>query len=114
MVSSADPLATRAGLDLLARGGTAFDAAVGIAAALNVVEPENSGIGGYGTILVHDARRGETYFLNPSGRIPRGVRSDDFRPPTPGYLENRKGAKAISTPGNLHEIGRASCRERVS
>jgi gamma-glutamyltranspeptidase/glutathione hydrolase len=61
-----------------------------------------SGLGGYGTILLHDARRGETVFLNPSGRIPRGVRSDDFRSPTPGYLENRQGAKAISTPGNLH------------
>lgn len=102
MVSSANALATRAGLDLLARGGTAFDAAVGIAAALNVVEPENSGVGGYGTILLYDAQRRESVFLNASGRIPRKVRGDAFRPPTPGYGDNRHGAMAVSTPGNLH------------
>ena len=59
-------------------------------------------MGGYGTILVYDARAGEARFLNPSGRIPFAVNSDAFRPPTPNYLENRRGAKAVSTPGNLH------------
>ncbi|HVF60148.1 MAG TPA: gamma-glutamyltransferase [Thermoanaerobaculia bacterium] len=102
MVSSAHPLATRAGLEVLAAGGNAFDAAVAIAATLNVVEPEMSGLGGYGTILVYDASEGRSWFLNPSGRIPRGVRPDAYRPPTPGYLENRIGAKSVSTPGNLH------------
>jgi gamma-glutamyltranspeptidase/glutathione hydrolase len=102
MVSSAHPLATQAGLDLLARGGNAFDAAVAVAATLNVVEPMMSGLGGYGTILIYDSKRRELRFLNPSGRIPRAVDSDAFRPPTPGYLENRRGAKAVSTPGNLH------------
>jgi gamma-glutamyltranspeptidase/glutathione hydrolase len=102
MVSSAHPLATRAGLEMLAGGGNAFDAAVAIAATLNVVEPENSGIGGYGTILLFDAKAGRTWFLNPSGRIPRGVQPDAYRPPTPGYLDNRRGAKSVSTPGNLH------------
>lgn len=102
MVSSAHPLATRAGLEALAAGGNAFDAAVAVAATLNVVEPENSGLGGYGTILLWDAGAGRAWFLNPSGRIPRGVRPEAFRPPTPGYLENRRSAKAVSTPGNLH------------
>jgi gamma-glutamyltranspeptidase / glutathione hydrolase len=59
-------------------------------------------MGGYGTILMYDARKGETRFLNPSGRIPMAVNSDAFRAPTPGYEENRRGAKAISTPGNVH------------
>ncbi len=101
MVSSAHPLATQAGLDILAAGGNAFDAAVAIAATLNVVEPMMSGIGGYGTILTYNARSNETKFLNCSGRIPAAVNSDVFRAPTPNYLQNRRGAKGISTPGNL-------------
>ena len=102
MVSTGHPLATEAGLDVLAAGGNAFDAAVAIAAALNVVEPMMSGIGGYGTILVYDAKSKRVRFLNSSGRIPKAVNSDAYRAPTPGYMENRRGAKAVSTPGNLH------------
>jgi len=102
MVASAHPLATRAGVRILEQGGTAFDAAVAVAAALNVVEPMMSGLGGYGTILVYDAASGQTRFLNPSGRIPRAVDSDVFRAPTPGFEENRVGAKAVSTPGNAN------------
>jgi len=102
MASTAHPLATEVGLEILRAGGNAFDAAVAIAAALNVVEPMMSGIGGYGTILVYDARAGKARFLNPSGRIPAAVNSDVYRPPTPNYLENRRGAKAVSTPGNVN------------
>ena len=102
MVSSAHPLATRAGLEMLAAGGNAFDAAVAVAATLNVVEPMMSGIGGYGTIIIYDARKGEARFLNCSGRIPAKLDSDAFRAPTQGYLANRQGAKAVSTPGNLN------------
>ena len=102
MVSSAHPLATEAGLEILRAGGNAFDAAVAVAAALNVVEPAMSGAGGYGTIVLYDARSKEIIYLNASGRIPAGVNSDAFRAPTPGYRENRRGAKAVSTPGNVH------------
>ncbi len=102
MVSSAHPLATEAGLRILQAGGSAFDAAVAIAAVLNVVEPAMSGMGGYGTILVYDARAGRARFLNPSGRMPASLNSDVFRAPTPGFEENRRGAKAVSTPGNAN------------
>ncbi len=102
MVSSAHPAATRAGLEILEKGGNAFDAAVAVAAALNVVEPAMSGMGGYGTILIYDAGKNRILYLNPSGRIPAAVNSDLFRAPTPGYLENRAGPKAVSTPGNVH------------
>jgi gamma-glutamyltranspeptidase/glutathione hydrolase len=102
MVSTAHALATEVGLDILQAGGNAFDAAVAVAAALNVVEPMMSGIGGYGTILTWHSQSNRVRFLNPSGRIPAGVDSDAFRPPTPNYLENRRGAKAVSTPGNVN------------
>ena len=101
MVSSAHPVATRAGLEILEAGGNAFDAAVAVAATLNVVEPMMSGMGGYGTILVYSVEEGQARFLNASDRIPRGVDPDLFRAPTPGYRENRRGAKAVSTPGNV-------------
>jgi gamma-glutamyltranspeptidase/glutathione hydrolase len=102
MVSSAHPLATRAGIEILKAGGNAFDAAVAVAAVLNVVEPMMSGIGGYGTILVYDAESRRVRFLNSSGRIPAALDSDVFRAPTPGYEENRRGPKAVSMPGNVH------------
>ena len=102
MVSSAHPRATQAGLEILEKGGNAFDAAVAVAAMLNVVEPNMSGVGGYGTILVYDAEMQQARFLNASGRIPKGVDADVFRAPTPNYRENRRGPKAVSTPGNAN------------
>jgi len=99
MVSTAHPIATEAGLATLRRGGNAFDAAVTIASTLNVVEPMMSGMGGYGTILVWDGEGGEAHYLDASGKIPMAVDSDVYRPPTPDYRENRRNAKAVSTPG---------------
>ncbi len=101
-VSSAHPLATRAGYDILKKGGNAFDAAVAIAASLNVVEPMMSGIGGYGTILIYDAKTKQIRFLNASGRFPEATNTDLMRTPTPDYQKNRIGPKSISTPGNLN------------
>lgn len=102
MISSAHALATEAGIEIMEAGGNAFDATVAVAAALNVVEPMMSGMGGYGTILVYSAEERRTRFLNASGRIPRGVVGDAYRAPTPGHMENRRGAKAVSTPGNVN------------
>jgi gamma-glutamyltranspeptidase / glutathione hydrolase len=102
MVSSAHPLATQAGLEILEDGGNAFDAAVAVAAALNVVEPMMSGVGGYGAIVLYDAGEGKTRFLEVGSRVPESVDPSIFRPPTPNYMENRCGAPVVATPGNLN------------
>jgi len=103
MISSAHPLATQVGLDILEAGGNAFDAAVAVAATLNVVEPMMSGMGGFGVTLLYDAKKGTIRCLDSSGRFPAATDADVFRAPTPHYLENRKGAKAVSTPGNANQ-----------
>src|SRR5690606_961893 len=57
-IASAHTLATEAGFEVIAQGGNAFDAAVAVAAAMSVVEPQSSGIGGGGLFLLHRVRDG--------------------------------------------------------
>src|ERR1700677_3979006 len=82
MISSAHPLATQAGLEVLEAGGNAFDAAVAVAATLNVVEPMMSGMGGFGVTLFYDAQKGTIRCLDASGRFPAAVDADVFRKPS--------------------------------
>ncbi len=73
MVASTQPLATAAGLSILRQGGNAADAAVAVAAALNVTEPCNTGIGGDCFVLYYDAQGGEVSAINGSGRTPAAL-----------------------------------------
>jgi gamma-glutamyltranspeptidase / glutathione hydrolase len=96
MVATAHPLASAAGLEMLWRGGNAVDAAIAVAATLNVVEPFMSGIGGDGLLLLRLGRSGERKVLNFMGRTPFAARPEGC---TPEELD--RGAKASLVPGNF-------------
>ncbi len=68
MVAASQPLAAQAGLSILAQGGSAADAAVATAAALNVTEPTSTGIGGDCFALYYEAATQQVSALNGSGR----------------------------------------------
>ena len=69
-VSSSHPVATAAGVEILAKGGNAVDAAVAVSFALGVVEPDASGVGGYGEMLVHKAGAREPALIEFMARAP--------------------------------------------
>ena len=101
MVAAADPLAVEAGLEILRAGGSAIDAAIAVEAALGLVEPESSGIGG-GGFLIH--YRGSDEAIDAyDGRewAPAGATPDMFLvdgKPLPFDLAQASG-KSIGTPG---------------
>ncbi|GAA4848493.1 gamma-glutamyltransferase [Saccharopolyspora rosea] len=77
-VSSVDPDATRAGIEVLRQGGTAADAAVAVAAALGVTEPYSAGIGGGGYFVHYDARTGKVETIDGRETAPNSAREDLF------------------------------------
>ena len=70
MVATSQPLAVAAGLEILRQGGSAADAAIATAAALNVTEPTSTGLGGDCFALYYEAASGQVSALNGSGRAP--------------------------------------------
>ncbi len=79
IVSTSQPLATAAGLEILAKGGNAADAAVAAGAALNVTEPTSTGIGGDMFALYYDERTKRVTALNGSGRAPAALTLDTLK-----------------------------------
>ena len=100
-IASAHPLATRAGHEILASGGNAFDAAVTVSAVLAVVEPYSSGLGGGGFWLLHRASDGLELMLDGRERAPLAAHRDMYLDgqgdPVPGLSID--GPLAAAIPG---------------
>ena len=73
MVATSHPLATQIGLDILQKGGTAIDAAIAANAALGLMEPTGSGIGGDLFAIIWDGKTKTIHGLNASGRSPKSL-----------------------------------------
>src|ERR1700752_4022092 len=73
IVATSQTLASQAGAQVLARGGTAIDAAIAANATLGVVEPESNGIGGDLFAIFWEARTGKLTAINASGWAPKGL-----------------------------------------
>ena len=95
MVCAGHPLAAQAGMAALQRGGNAVDAAIATAAALNVVEPNMSGVGGDGFIMIYNRQAGTIDVCNGTGAAPYATDVDWYR--SNGIPA--KGILSVSVPG---------------
>jgi len=113
MVVAADPLAAAAGRDILRAGGSAIDAAIAMAVALTVVEPESAGIGG-GGFLVHWSaqRRAVTTFdgreTAPAAALPTRFLDAEGRPLA--FYDAVVGGRSVGVPGLLRMLALAHQR----
>ena len=100
-IASAHPLATKAGEEILKAGGNAFDAAVAVTAALAVVEPYSSGIGGGGFWLLHDAKSNKNIMLDGREKAPLAARRDMYLDQQGNVIKGLSvdGALAAGIPG---------------
>ena len=127
MVTTSQPLAAQAGLQVMMNGGNAIDAAVASAAVLNLVEPMNTGVGGDLFAIIYIAKEKKLYTLNASGMAPTGATLARFNalgyrvdPENwgPGSGMPRYGILTVTVPGTvwgwdelLRRFGRKTFRE---
>ena len=111
MVSAADPRAAAAGVEILREGGSAADAAFATLLALNVVEPQSSGIGG-GGYLVYSERGGAPVTFDGRETAPHAATGTWFfrdGQPMP-FSDAQPGGKSVGVPGNIRMMALAHQR----
>ena len=109
VVAASQPLAARAGVQVLERGGNAIDAAIAANATIGLMEPTGNGIGGDLFALIYEADTGELHGLNASGWAPSGRTVDFLR--SKGFEEiPRRGIYSVTVPGVV--AGWAAMRDR--
>lgn len=108
MVAAAHPLAAQTGVEILKKGGNAIDAAVATAFALNAVEPNASGIGGGGFMVIRFAKTGEIIILDYREHAPGAATKDMYaseESKEKGWT--KLGGKAVGVPGTLMGLNTA-------
>ena len=95
-IASAYPLASEAGQEILAAGGNAFDAAVAVSAALAVVEPSSSGLGGGGFYLLHRQSDGMETMLDAREKAPGAATRDMYLDKAGNEIENASTSGPLS------------------
>ena len=100
-IASQNKQATAAGFLILEQGGNAFDAAVAVSAALGVVEPESSGLGGGGFFLLHRSSDGKTVFIDAREAAPLAATRDMYldEAGNPNRAKSVNGGLAPGIPG---------------
>ncbi|MEE9142020.1 MAG: gamma-glutamyltransferase [Gammaproteobacteria bacterium] len=100
-IASAHPLATKAGFEILGKGGNAFDAAVAVSAALSVVEQYSSGLGGGGFYLLYDASENSYVVIDGREKAPAAAYRDMYLDASgrPVPRMSRDGPIAAAIPG---------------
>ncbi|MEC8021786.1 MAG: gamma-glutamyltransferase [Pseudomonadota bacterium] len=101
MATVANPDATAAAAEMLSQGGHAVDAAIAAHAVLGLVEPESSGLGGGGFMLVFDAKAQDLAFLDGREQAPAGARIDMFmeNEAPMNYVQAWQSGRAVGVPG---------------
>ena len=98
IVATSQTLASQAGAQVLARGGSAMDAAIAANAVLGVVEPESCGIGGDLFAIYQDAKTGKLTGINASGWAPTGLTIDFLK--SKGITKMPQvGIQSVTVPG---------------
>ena len=95
-IASAHQLASEAGMEILRQGGNAFDAAVAVSAALAVVEPSSSGLGGGGFWLLHRASDRFETMVDAREVAPRAATHDMFLDEKGNVARGRSTATALA------------------
>ena len=102
MVAAAHPLAAQAGVDVMKAGGNAIDAAIATALTLNVVEPNASGLGGGGFMVIRFAKTGDVAVIDYREKAPASATRDMYASDqAKKELWTQLGGKAIGVPGTL-------------
>lgn len=98
IVATSQTLASQAGAQVLARGGSAMDAAIAANATLGVVEPESNGIGGDLFAIYWDAKTGKLTAINASGWAPKALTIDALK--AAGHTTMpQSGIQSVTVPG---------------